>query len=105
MIGSMVGARAGSVGGSGATFTQVSCDGSRQLAYWCRRERRIASAAIGDQGAMIHRADHSQRRGAGMGTAFATAGNVERRTVAEIWRRSGDDTRRQSACGDIAGDA
>jgi hypothetical protein len=39
---------AGSVGGSSATFTQVSCDGGGQLAYRRRRERHIARAAIGD---------------------------------------------------------
>jgi hypothetical protein len=48
MVGSMVGAMADSIGGGSATFTQVSCDGSGQLACWCRRERRIACAAIGD---------------------------------------------------------
>jgi hypothetical protein len=43
---------------------------------------------------MVDRTNHGERRGAGMGAAFAAAGNVKRRSVAEIGRRSGDDARR-----------
>jgi hypothetical protein len=44
----MIGSVAEPIGGSAATFTKISRDGSRQLAYRRRREWRAARGAIGD---------------------------------------------------------
>ena len=67
------------------------------------RKRRIARRAVGDQGAIARRADHGQRRGAGMGAAFGAPRYMDGQRVAQIRGGGSGNIRGDGSRGDVSG--